>query len=46
MLRKPGLVSTWGTRKRTLGLLGAVARAIGNTLRRTQVPLEPLGILL
>jgi hypothetical protein len=37
MLCKLVLVSTWGTRNRTLGLLGAVVREIGNSIRRIQV---------
>jgi hypothetical protein len=37
MLCKLGLVSTWGTRNRTLGLLGAAVREIRNSIRRIQV---------
>jgi hypothetical protein len=37
MLSKLVLVSTWGTRNCTLGLLDAVVRAIGNSIRRIQV---------
>jgi hypothetical protein len=37
MLCKLVLVSTWGTRNRTLGLLGAAVREIGSSIRRIQV---------
>jgi hypothetical protein len=37
MLCKLGLVSTWGTRNRTLGLSDAVVREIGIFIRRIKV---------
>jgi hypothetical protein len=37
MLCKLDLVSTWGTRNRTLGLIGVVVREIRNSIRRIQV---------
>jgi hypothetical protein len=37
MLWKLDLASTWGTRNRTLGLLGAVVREVGNSIRRIQI---------
>jgi hypothetical protein len=37
MLSMLVLVSTWGTRNRTLRLLGVVVREIGNSIRRIQV---------
>jgi hypothetical protein len=37
MLYKLVLVSTWGTRSHTLGLLDAVVREIGNSIKRIQV---------